>query len=176
MPTLYGYSVRSGMTIVTYHGDSIISTSANDPYVEEESHINSMRIVPVENFVEAVNFPPSKCMIVGDPIPLAALEQQMANDLGDKMEVCRSAPFFLELTPKGIDKALSLRRLLSHLQLSPADMIACGDGYNDLSMIRLAGMGVAMANAQPEVRAAADFVTSSNDEDGVAAVVEKFVL
>lgn len=51
-------------------------------------------------------------------------------------------------------------------------MIAFGDGYNDLSMLRLAGIGVAMANAAPEVRAEADFVTLSNDEDGIAHYLE----
>ena len=54
--------------------------------------------------------------------------------------------------------------------------MACGDGENDLSMIRYAGLGIAMANAVESVKAAADFVTLSNDEDGVAYVVERFVL
>ena len=87
----------------------------------------------------------------------------------------RSAPFFLELVPKGIDKAQSLLRLLAKVNLTPADMIAFGDGYNDLSMLRLAGMGVAMANAAPEVRADADCVTLSNEEDGVAVAIERFL-
>ena len=56
------------------------------------------------------------------------------------------------------------------------DVIACGDGLNDLSMIRYAGLGVAMANAQPEVKEAADVVTLSNDEDGVAEVIERYIL
>ena len=56
------------------------------------------------------------------------------------------------------------------------EMIACGDGYNDLSMIQFAGLGVAMANAVLPVRNAADYVTLSNNDDGVAQVVEKFLL
>ena len=56
------------------------------------------------------------------------------------------------------------------------EMIAVGDGFNDLSMIQYAGLGVAMANAQPVVRENADYITLSNDEDGVATVVEKFIL
>ena len=54
-------------------------------------------------------------------------------------------------------------------------MIAIGDGFNDLSMIQYAGLGIAMANAQPIVRENADFITLSNDEDGVAYAVEKFI-
>ena len=55
-------------------------------------------------------------------------------------------------------------------------MIACGDGFNDISMIEYAGVGVAMANAQEEVKAAADYITVSNDEDGVAKVIYEMIL
>ena len=83
---------------------------------------------------------------------------------------------FLELVPKGIDKARSLSVLLKEINMKKEEMIAVGDGFNDLSMIQYAGLGVAMANAQPVVRENADYITLSNDEDGVAAVVEKFIL
>jgi hydroxymethylpyrimidine pyrophosphatase-like HAD family hydrolase len=92
------------------------------------------------------------------------------------MGVYRSEPYFLELVPKGIDKAASLQILLHEIGSSADEMIACGDGFNDISMIKLAGLGVAMANAQLEVQENADFITVSNDEDGIAQVVEKFLL
>ena len=104
------------------------------------------------------------------------LEPRMKADLGEEMEIFRSAPFFLELMPKGIDKALSLSRLLEHLGIAREESIACGDGYNDLSMIRFAGLGVAMANAEEAVKNEADHITLSNEEDGVAAVIEQFIL
>jgi hydroxymethylpyrimidine pyrophosphatase-like HAD family hydrolase len=78
------------------------------------------------------------------------------------------------VVPPGIDKARSLAVLLEKLNLKKEEMVAIGDGYNDLSMIKFAGLGVAMANAQEPVKKAADYITLSNDEDGVAAVVERF--
>ena len=78
--------------------------------------------------------------------------------------------------PLHVDKAASLERLLNRLDMRARDVIACGDGFNDLSMIRFAGLGVAMANAQESVKREADYVTLSNDEDGVAHVIEKFIL
>lgn len=96
--------------------------------------------------------------------------------LKDRMGVFRSEPYFLELVPKGIDKAQSLSVLLSEIGMTREEMIAVGDGFNDLSMIKYAGLGVAMANAQPVVRENADFITLSNEEDGVAHVVRKFML
>lgn len=66
--------------------------------------------------------------------------------------------------------------MLKEIGMTKEEMIAVGDGFNDLSMIQYAGLGVAMANAQEIVRQNADYITLSNEEDGVAAVVEKFIL
>lgn len=78
--------------------------------------------------------------------------------------------------PNGIDKARSLAVLLDKIGMTKEQMVACGDGFNDLSMIQFAGLGVAMANAQDAVKKDADFITLSNEEDGVAYAVEKFIL
>ena len=91
------------------------------------------------------------------------------------MGVFRSEPYFLELVPKGIDKAQSLSVLLKEIGLTKDEMIAIGDGFNDLSMIQYAGLGIAMENAQPVVKENADFITRSNSEDGVAYAVERFI-
>ena len=107
---------------------------------------------------------------------LAMVEPRVKAAMGKNFSVYRSEPFFLEVLPRGIDKAQSLERLLSHIGLSREQMIACGDGYNDLTMIQYAGLGVAMENAVLPVRKAADFITYSNNDDGVAHVVEKFML
>lgn len=78
--------------------------------------------------------------------------------------------------PLGIDKAASLARLSAMVGLGRENVIACGDGFNDISMVEYAGLGVAMANAQAELKEVADYVTLSNDEDGVAHVIEKYIL
>lgn len=87
-----------------------------------------------------------------------------------------SLPRNMELNAAGVNKGRGLLMLAETLGLPAASLMACGDGGNDLEMVRAAGLGVAMANAFEEVKAAADFVTRSNNEDGVAYAVEKFVL
>ena len=77
--------------------------------------------------------------------------------------------------PQKIDKAYTLQKLLSSIGLSADQMICCGDGYNDLSMIEYAGLGVAMENAQSIVKEKADYITRSNDEDGVLYVINQFM-
>ena len=174
IPVLYKYAREKNHALLGYAGNEIITEMPDDQYVKEESRINKMNIRKVANLLEALEPHPTKLLMTGDPSDMLKAEQELLDMVGDKMDIFRSAPFFLELVPKGIDKAQSLRRLLAKINLPPADMIAFGDGYNDLSMLKLAGMGVAMANAAPEVRADADYITLSNEEDGVAAALEHF--
>lgn len=174
IPILYKYAREHGYALLGYAGNEIITEMPDDPYVKEESRINKMNIRKVDNLFEALEPHPTKLLMTGDPTLMLKAEEELVEKLGDRMDIFRSAPFFLELVPKGIDKAKSLTRLLAKINLTPADLIAFGDGYNDLSMLKLAGMGVAMENAAPEVRAEADYVTLSNEEDGVAAALEHF--
>lgn len=174
IPELYAYAEENGHALLGYAVNEIITEMPDDQYVKEESRINKMNIRKVENLFEALEPHPTKLLMTGDPSDMLKAEEELVEKLGDRMDIFRSAPFFLELVPKGIDKAKSLSRLLTKINLTPADMIAFGDGYNDLSMLKLAGMGVAMENAAPEVRAEADYVTLSNEEDGVATALEHF--
>ena len=91
-------------------------------------------------------------------------------------EVIKTRSNLLEFMPKGVTKAFGLDHLAQYLGMTSDEVMALGDEENDLSMIQYAGMGVAMANAVEKVRQAADYITSSNEEDGVAKAVEKFVL
>lgn len=174
IPILYKYAKEKSHALLGYAGNEIITEMPDDPYVKEESRINKMNIRKVDNLLDALEPHPTKLLMTGDPTDMIKAEEKLVEILGEKMDIFRSAPFFLELVPKGIDKAQSLLRLLSKINLTPADLIAFGDGYNDLSMLKLAGVGVAMANAAPEVRADADYVTLSNEEDGVAAALLHF--
>ena len=174
IPILYKYAKEKNHALLGYAGNEIITEMPDDQYVKEESRINKMNIRKVDNLLDALEPHPTKLLMTGDPTDMIKAEEELVEILGEKMDIFRSAPFFLELVPKGIDKAQSLLRLLSKINLTPADLIAFGDGYNDLSMLKLAGVGVAMANAAPEVRADADYVTLSNEEDGVAEALLHF--
>ena len=176
LPYMYQCARDNGFAIVTYRDNYVITETPDDEYVQKEAILNVMQTLKVDNFLEYIDFPAPKCLIVGEAERLHQLELQMYEQLKETNEVYRSEPYFLELVPKGIDKAQSLAVLLEKVGIRREEVIACGDGFNDLSMIRYAGLGVAMENAQPVVREAADFITLSNDQDGVAHVVEQFML
>lgn len=162
--------------LLTYEGPRIIASNAQCPYTKIESKINHLEIKQVESMMDYVTFPVPKFLMTDDGDYLALVEPRVKAALGKNFSVYRSEPFFLEILPKGIDKAKSLERLLAIQGIGKEQMIACGDGYNDLSMIQFAGLGVAMGNGVLPVRKAADYITLSNEEDGVAHVVEKFML
>jgi len=92
------------------------------------------------------------------------------------LEVTNSHPFNLELNPKGVNKASGLLEVCGMLGINMSQVVAIGDSLNDLSMIRSAGLGIAMGNAQDELKQEADLVTTSNEEDGVARVIWEHVL
>lgn len=167
---------KERVDILTYEGAEIITDNPACPYAAMEAQINHLNIRKIEDMKDYVRFSVPKFLMMDDGDYLAMVEPRVKAALGKNYSVYRSEPFFLEIMPKGIDKAQSLARLLDVLNISAEEMIACGDGYNDLSMIEFAGLGVAMENAVLPVRKAADYVTYSNNEDGVAHVVEKFML
>lgn len=82
----------------------------------------------------------------------------------------------LEFTQKGISKAKGLAFLCDYLNISIEESLACGDSENDLDIIKAAGLGIAMNNAMDNVKSQADEIAPSNDEDGVAAIIEKWIL
>lgn len=168
-------AVQERVTLVTYCGNDILTPDPQNKYVHREEICTGMKARYVEDLGAYVDFPVPKCLMMENGVYLAGVERRMAALLGDELDVYRSEPYFLEFLPKGIDKAKSLERLLKCLGLRREEMIAFGDGFNDKSMIMYAGCGVAMQNAQPSIKAAADYVTLSNEDDGVAYVLENLL-
>jgi hydroxymethylpyrimidine pyrophosphatase-like HAD family hydrolase len=105
IPILYRYAREKNHALLGYAGNEIITEMPDDQYVKEESRINKMNIRKVENLLEALDPHPTKLLMTGDPSDMLKAEQELLDVVGDKMDVFRSAPFFLELVPKGIDKA-----------------------------------------------------------------------
>jgi Cof subfamily protein (haloacid dehalogenase superfamily) len=96
-------------------------------------------------------------------------------ELGAISEITRATPGMLEVLPPGASKGDGVSRLLKSMNVPPEAVLAVGDGENDVEMFRLCGMSVAMANAVKSARAAAKYLTSSNDDAGVAAAIEHFI-
>ena len=159
--------------INTSEGSSILVGNEINKYTETEARINGMDIKFVDNFAEYVNFDINKCLLHGEPDVICELEKILSGKYKGKLGIFRSEAFFLEIVPNGIDKAKSIDKLLKMIDIKTEQCIACGDGFNDISMLKYAGLGVAMSNAKQPVKDAADYITLSNDEDGIAHLLKR---
>ena len=172
IPQIFEIAKERGVGMVTYDPkDNLITGTKTDKYMELEARINRRDIHQVQDFMGAIKFPVNKCLISGEPEVLAPLTEELQKRYYGVLNIYRSEPFFLEIMPPMVDKAHALERLLPSLGISRNECVCCGDGYNDITMLQYAGLGVAMANAQMEVREAADIITLSNDEDGLVPVI-----
>jgi hydroxymethylpyrimidine pyrophosphatase-like HAD family hydrolase len=129
----------------------------------------------VSSFKETVTSSAIKCILLEEPSYLKKVETLLKKEMPDK-SVATSKPFFLEVTHHGIDKAESLKLLADKLNIKQEEIIAVGNAGNDLSMVEYAGLGVWVENVTPELRDKADVIVASNNNDGVAEVVERFII
>lgn len=117
-----------------------------------------------------------KIMFIDQPENLSRTIQALPEDLNKQYTIVKSAPHFLEFVHPNASKGNAVKKLAEQLGIKREEVMCIGDNGNDLSMIQYAGCGVAMGNAIPEVKAAANFQTKSNNESGVAYAIEKLVL
>ena len=177
LPYLEKKARKNGLAIFTYHNDTLITDSPDNEYIKNEALLNNLKIIREDEFSTAIDFAPCKCMLVSDKEKaLIGLEQHWEKRLAGTLDAFRSEPYFLEVVPCGVNKANTLGALLEHLGVTREEVIAVGDGVCDVTMLQLAGMGVAMGHSQDSVKVCADYVTASNEEDGVALAVEKLIL
>lgn len=173
---IYEFSKREKTGIMTYHDNDIIAENDADQYIQIDAKGCSIDIHVVEDFGKEVTYPVNKCLLTGDPDMMVGVEKRAAKEFEGRLSVYRSEDFYVEMMPLGIDKAYGLAKLLQRLGYSRSQMICCGDGFNDISMIQYAGLGVAMANAGEQVRQSADYVAPHCDDDGLVDVISKFII
>ena len=177
IPYLEKKARKNNFSIFTYHDEYLLTDNADNVHIRREAWLNNLRIMEEEEFSIAIDFAPCKCVLVSDDEEaLRGLEAHWKRRLDGVLDVFPSEPYFLEVVPCGVDKANTLGVLMEQLGVKREEVIAIGDGVADVTMLQLAGKSVAMGHAQDSVKICADYVTASNEEDGVAQAVEKLVL
>lgn len=141
--------------------------------VEYEAHNNSFLVREEADLAAKVDWGINKILNAGQPEYLQGVWQEMLAPFEGELSAMFTAPFYYEFTPLGVDKSRALRETFAALGIDQSEIIAFGDAQNDRTMLEWAGIGVAMGNAVDEVKAVADYVTLSNNEDGIAAALEK---
>lgn len=177
LPFLEKKAHKHGFALMTYHDDCIVTDTPDNVHIGDEARLNHLKLIHEESFSTAIDFAPCKCTLVSDDVEaLDGLAAHWSKRLSGSLDVLRSEPFFLEVVPCGVDKANTIGALLDMMGMNSEEVIAIGDGVCDVTMLQMAGLGIAMGQAQDSVKACADWVTASCEEDGVAQAVEKAIL
>lgn len=171
---LYKISRQIGVNIHAFSEIGCITPKLSK-YTQLEGTANRIPIKIVDFDKEDPKEDIFKVMMIDEPEILEEAVKKIPNVLYDKYTVVRSEPYFLEFLNKKSNKGEGVKILAEYLGIRQQDVICIGDAGNDIHMIKFAGLGVAMGNAFDEVKEAADYITLTNEEDGVARVIEKFV-
>ena len=177
LPYIEKKAAKNNIALFTYHDDTLLTSQPDNVHVREEAALNNLKIIEESEFSTAIDFAPCKCMLVSDDEEaLVNLESHWKKRLDGVLDVFRSENYFLEVVPCSIDKANTLSVLLEQLEVKRDEVMAIGDGVCDVAMIQLAGMGIAMGNSVDSVKICADYITDTNENDGLAQAVEKLIL
>ena len=172
--SLHDFSIENNVHILTYSEKGIISETDSE-YIDVEIKLTGIHHHKVADFKNEINSSAVKCILLEHPDYLKQVEKKLKAERPD-LSVSRSKPFFLEVMPHGIDKAACIGFLAKRLGIHQSEIIAVGNAGNDLTMIKYAGLGVWVDNVTPELRHHADCIVASNNNDGVAEVIERFIL
>lgn len=142
--------------------------------IKYESRGGKFKLCEMDDLAAFADYPLNKILTAGDPEYLKEHYKEMMEPFKDTLSCMFTAPFYFEFTAKGIDKAKALDTVLIPIGYKREEMIAFGDGHNDASMVKYAGIGVAMENAVADLKAIADEVTLSNEEDGIAYTLSQY--
>ncbi|EFJ39827.1 hypothetical protein VOLCADRAFT_100503, partial [Volvox carteri f. nagariensis] len=174
-----GFSTCRGVSLCAFLGDTCATPQLTNDIRELHTTYYEPLAEVVQSAASLLTGPPvRKLLFMTDPSTVTQeLLPYWTKELeGSGAQVLQAVPNMLEIVPSGINKWAGVRRLLDHLDLPPSALMAVGDGGNDLEMVAGAGLGVAMGNAVPAVRAAAAAVVAGHNEGGVAEAFERFVL
>lgn len=171
---LYELSKVVGVNIHAFTKDGCVTPKMNE-YTQLEGRINGIEVYEADYSTIKEEDDVVKVMMIDPPEVLDKAIGHIPDAFYETYTVVKSAPFFLEFLNKNSSKGKGIKALGEYLGIRREEIICIGDAGNDLDMIQYAGLGVAMGNAFEEVKAVADYITLSNEEDGVAHVIEKFI-
>lgn len=177
---VYDEANRRGLYIQTYDQEQVVIEERCDPavarwYVDRIG----MRYYTIKDIRKDLSGPPVKALLIdrAESGVLAEMRDWIRENLAGRVDAFHSSGFFLEVVAAGMNKGTAAVNLCRTLGIPVAESVAAGDEANDISMLRMAGVGAAMANGTREAKEAADYVTErDNNHDGVAEIIQKFLL
>lgn len=170
------FSKSLDLEVMVPHGEYIYTDDVDNFYSIRESGMLDMEIRVIKDIRDRLDFVPNKLLFAQDSEKIDPESEKLFGKFGDKTVQVKSARFFHEVMPLGLSKGSSILEACKIFGIDKKDVIVFGDEMNDVSMFEVAGTGVAMGNAVDTIKSMADFVTKTNNEDGIAYYLENFLL
>lgn len=161
---------------VSIYSDERWIIEKGDKWSKIESDIicRKPEILEFDDLIANSNVGVNKILVIGDEDEISDINKLLNEELGDRLNIYQSKPTYLEIMNKDVSKPKAIEKLLGLYNIDSSEIVAIGDNYNDADMLKYAGMGIAMGNAPDEVKLVSDFITLSNDEDGIVTAVNKY--
>jgi Cof subfamily protein (haloacid dehalogenase superfamily) len=172
---IFDYCKRNSLHLQTYLNDILYVQEDNDKS-KSYAALSKIPYTVYPQFHELADKPSTKLLMIDEPARLDEIAVELRNHIGHLVHITKSKPHFLEIIHREGTKGHALRYLAERYGYDMSQVIAIGDSWNDHEMLEAAGFGVAMGNAVDSLKEIADYVTLSNNEDGVKHVIEKFIL
>lgn len=171
------YSEDIGIDYMIYKGKQIYTNKMDTYKLKEVIEKNpDTEVVLDKDLSKNIAFRPHNILFAQDETTISTPAKKLKERFGDQTSQMYSETYYYEIMPKYVGKGYALLEIAEYLNIAKEDIIAFGDQGNDMSMIQMAGVGVAMGNAIDSLKEAADYVTLTNNEDGIADYLEKHLL
>lgn len=172
---IFDLGQRYATTMCVWAGNRLYANRL-DERIAKYQELARLKAILLSDFNELPPVSVSKILWIDEPERIGQFERELREDMFDEVTFCTSQPTYLELFNSQVSKGAAIAKIGELYGIDREEMIAVGDGLNDLSMIEYAGLGVAMANADPQLKASAQYIADSNDNEGVRQLLEKFIL
>ena len=177
LDTITEQAAQYGLTASYYHlNDWYVHT--HDKWILQEEEITGTKATLQEKSWLGGLWPeldgPNKILLMGKPSDITSAEMELKVRWGKELSIYKSKDTYLEIMHPSASKKTAMEWLQHQYGLSPSNLIAIGDHFNDVEMLRYAGLGIAMGNAPEAVKAQADFVTLDHNAEGIAFALDKF--
>jgi Cof subfamily protein (haloacid dehalogenase superfamily) len=176
---IYNTALQFSVNISFYKEDQWF-TNQHDYWIQQEEQITETKAIitnislQIDQWINENNGP-NKILLMGAPDEIDKVELALKNATHHQLNIYKSKPTYLEIMNNTASKKAAIHFLLNKYNLSYENVLAFGDNFNDIEMLQLAGVGIAMGNAPVAVQACADFVTLSNDAEGIQFALDKFI-
>lgn len=172
---VYNVLRNTNITTMVHKGDVIYADRKVNAYTHIESDVIGLPLNLVDDIADFVDWKLHKILLCGEPDELKETEKTLIEMFGKEVDIYFSAPWFLEVMPQGVNKGIGIETICRDMGIDLKETIAFGDNYNDIHMLKKAGLGIAMGNADEKVKQSADYVTNTCDRDGIAEALNKFL-